>query len=86
MDLSDEYLGTYEGFDLRSTWIITHDGVIAHKRVIAQRGRISICAESEAAAREEVDRLTPDGPEIARVDDLLDGRPPEVEADVTTLN
>lgn len=58
MDLTDEYLGTHDGFDLRSTWIITHDGVIAHKRAIAQRGRISITAETETTAQNEIERLT----------------------------
>jgi hypothetical protein len=64
MDLSDEYLGTYEGFDIRSTWIITHDGAIATKRAVAERGRISITAETETAARDEAERLT--SPKVMR--------------------
>jgi hypothetical protein len=64
MDLSDEYLGTHDGFDLHSTFRTGEDGVVAINFVRAERGRISIYEKTQTAAQDEVQRLT--SPKVMR--------------------
>jgi len=59
MDLSDEHLGTYEGFTIRSTYLTEpYDGVLAVKQIVATTERIRISAKTTEGAKSAVEGLT----------------------------